>query len=267
MKAVVVVALIALCACAFELPKKPTFGKLDVPNMKAIRDDPSSDPEWFEPKDLPCAFSVDYKLFEGDTEDMKGTIYIGGNHSCMSYKMEVAGIEVKYKEIIRADITKDGDVCYVETTSGKYQGEEVYICEGCTWVDPEYTTTYAFIIRERLLSSWPYDTKEEKYGWTDDITCTRYQCKEKCYPYVYDFCVDDKGRLAGFDNGSYKWAFDEYDDDASKDDFSVKSKYEGCDDAVYEETKPVPESCELKDAASAVKAVAAVVLAMMALFF
>lgn len=263
MKAVVVVALIALCACAFEMPKLP---KMEHKLPKVVRDDPTV--QWFTPKDLECAFHVDYKEYkdpDGDY-DSKGTIYIGGNHSSMSYKMEYEGVELKYKEIVRADITDGDDVCYIETFSGKYQGEEAYVCT-FEWIDPESLVT-ANYMRYILTMSWPYETVDKDKKWTSDMNCDVY----KSETYNVQFCVKDN-RIAGFDEYPYRYAFDEYEMSASKDDFSVSSKYDNdygdCknEKKIFDDAKPVPESCELKDAAAAVKAVAAVVLAMMALFF
>jgi len=263
MKAVVVVALIALCACAFELPKKPTFAKIP----KVVRDDPEI--KYFTPKDLPCAFHLDYKVYTDPTSDydFKGTIYVGGNHSCISYKAKSGGYEVKFKDIVRADIKDaDGDICYVETQHYEYNGQEVNFCT-FNFIDPEHTSNTAELMREALTSPLPYTSVEKDVKWTSDMTCDLYKWSDE-YATYFQFCVDDD-RVVGMDDAPYRYAFDEYEKNAGADEFAVSSKYEGCEEQkkIYEDAEPVPADCELKGAASAVKAVAAVVLAMMALFF
>jgi len=245
MKTVAVLAVIALCAFAFKPPKLVKHD-ITVHDMKQIRDDPSDEPEWFTPKDLPCAFTLDYKSYSGDTEYLKGTIVIGGNHSSMTYKQDYSGTVINYKEIIRADIRDDDNICFVEAVSGKYQGQEVYICQ-YAFVDPEYSTADPLVLREYLTSAWPYDTKTENYKWTNDITCTRYQCLEKCGSWNYDFCVDNNDHLAGYDNGSYKWIFYNYKMVAYEDNFVVSKKYEGCENEkkIYMDPEPVPADCEI----------------------
>jgi hypothetical protein len=264
MKAVVVVALIALCACAFEMPKLPKAKHAPL-NLKAFRDDPEI--KYFT-QELECAFHVDYKKYETTTSkdyEYKGTLYIGGNHSCMSYKYDLSGIEMKMKEIVRADITSGSNLCYIITASAKYQGEEAYEC-GFQMFDPDYYVPDAYEMREVLATPMPYTDIEKDYKWTDDVKCDRYYVPG--FEDTFQFCVKEE-HIVGFDFYGERMALEDYKMSASKDDFAVSKKYEGCEsmEKIYEDAEPVPADCELKDAAAAVKAVAAVVLAMMALFF
>jgi len=219
-------------------------------------------------------------MYRADEDDddyyMKGNVYFAGNHSCLTYKMTVGSTEMKYKEIVRADITdKDGHACYIQAVHTEYEGEGTYTCN-YQFFDPEYSLPRAEYYRQLLTMPLPYDTVTKKYKWTDDITCDRYQCINSCGVYQTDFCVDGDGHIAGFVSDPYKFALEDYEKGASEDDFSVDEKYEGCEEEkkIYEEPKPVPKDCEFgggsesssksdSSAASTISVFTSVVVALM----
>jgi hypothetical protein len=273
MKAAVVFALLVLCAFAVEIPKKvpkiPKFPKIP----KVNRDDPTV--QYFK-NDVGCQFTAEWKEYDSHYEKtgIKGDIAVGGNHSMISYKEKetVSGydVEYKYKYFQRFDIKKDGNILDVQTYS--YDMEDLGTIYACTnsWYDPEQymygiSGSYRYILTEEL----PYDTiaKDQKFG---DKTFDVY-----CYGETFCWGVKDK-KVYALEGGEGFYVIDDYEDEATKDDFTISKKYFGeeslnfCDteaEKAADDPENVPESCELADAASTVQAVAAIVLAMMVLFF
>jgi len=272
MKAVVVVALLALCAFAFDK------SKVDAKNIKvASKMAPVRDAKNFTPVVNDCAFTAKLRFYDASSlekiDEVKGYAYLGGEHTALELSGEIDDEKFEYKRFRRADVTSGYGQMDVETL--KAAGERV-----CYYTYHDTSYYYNGVLSSMFLPSVQTDptlTPEiltsTFYYYDDPVEKEIAGRKMMVYTNTYGYIAVEDNMIAAYYFPAYVpyvVVVDDYEEGATKGDFSASSKYEDevcTEEKIFEDPADVPATCELDDAASTVKAIAALVLAMMVLFF
>jgi len=264
MKSVFVLAAVALCTLAFELPPLPKLPKAGV-----------RDPKVFVPAALDCYYNIHWssKMSDISTDaevELDGKEKRYGRNMLGVRKMDYNGTKVEMSTLLRADIKdKEGNAAIFKFF--KLDDSDYYSCEILDYVD---LSNFSY---DRIsgihgivtLDAVPYDTMVKDYDWNGEKVDAYYF---EYLGYNYTYFADSDDHIVGFiydTSLTYMEYSFEYKDEVEKKDFKISDKYAGCsaEKKVYDKPADEPD-CDLDgsgkksgSSASTVKA-AAVAVAM-----
>jgi len=233
MKAVYVIALLALCSFALKFPHFPEFPK----NAR--------DTQTVTPAQLSCAFSVHIKSVQyfpvsssssilsssvvssstpnpSDDEGSAATITVDATYYLLDDYLGVDaqedGNDALFHGIIRPDVTDDeGNIATVLETEDDDK-------RTCQFQYINKTLNRAPLLRAALTSPLPYDRVEKDQEW-EGVPCDMYYYQNEDNEYDLIFCLDKDNYIVGVNTSEEFLTFSDYKDEVYVEHFYVSSEY------------------------------------------